>query len=44
LIAQKIVAHNVVTDSLQMKDAATGQIYCVRIVNGEFAKTPGSCN
>lgn len=43
LIANKITAKTVVTDSLQMKDTATGAIYCVRITDGDFVKTAGQC-
>ncbi|MDO8521160.1 MAG: tail fiber domain-containing protein, partial [bacterium] len=32
-----------VENGLEMKDSATGQTYCVRITNGEFAKVQGSC-
>jgi hypothetical protein len=32
-----------VSNGLQMNDSATGQVYCVRITNGDFAKTPGAC-
>ena len=42
-IADKITADIVVTDSLQMKDSVTGEIYCVEIANGEFIKTLGAC-
>jgi len=33
-----------VTDGLEMTDSATGQIYCVRITNGNFDKTLGACS
>jgi len=32
-----------VTNGLEMTDSATGQIYCVRITDGDLAKTPGTC-
>ena len=32
-----------VTNGLEMTDSSTGQIYCVRITNGDFAKVLGSC-
>jgi hypothetical protein len=32
-----------VSNGLEMTDSVTGTIYCVRITNGEFAKTPGAC-
>ncbi len=32
-----------VTDGLNMTDSATGQIYCVRITNGDFARIAGKC-
>ena len=43
-IADKITAKKVTTDALELKDSATGQIYCVRISNGEWEKTAGSCS
>jgi hypothetical protein len=33
-----------VTNGLQMTDSVTGSIYCVRITNGDLARTPGSCS
>jgi hypothetical protein len=33
-----------VTNGLEMTDSATGQIYCVRITNGNFDKTLGACS
>jgi ethanolamine utilization microcompartment shell protein EutS len=44
LIADRITAKTVVTDSIQMKDTATGTVYCVHVTNGEFVKTKGACN
>ena len=32
-----------VENGLEMKDSATGAVYCVRITNGEFAKQIGFC-
>ena len=32
-----------VTNGIEMTDQATGQIYCVQIKNGDFAKTVGAC-
>ena len=32
-----------VQNGLEMKDSATGAVYCVRITNGEFAKIAGAC-
>jgi len=33
-----------VENGLEMKDSATGATYCVRITNGEFAKSAGGCD
>ncbi len=46
--AQKITAvlgvfERVQTNNLEMKDAATGEIYCLQIVNGDWQKTKGQC-
>ncbi|MEX1063860.1 MAG: tail fiber domain-containing protein, partial [Candidatus Paceibacterota bacterium] len=43
VIADTVVAEKVTTDNLEIKDSATGDVYCVRIVNGEWDKTIGSC-
>ncbi len=44
LVRLKVLqAEKVVTDGLEMKDKATGEIYCVSIENGEFVKTSGEC-
>jgi hypothetical protein len=32
-----------ITNGLEMTDQATGQVYCVQIKNGDFAKTLGTC-
>jgi uncharacterized protein (TIGR02145 family) len=32
-----------VTNGLEMTDQATGQVYCVQIKSGDFAKTLGTC-
>lgn len=32
-----------VQEGIGMKDKATGEKYCVEIVNGEFVKTKGAC-
>ncbi len=34
----------VVKDGIEMTDKATGDAYCVEIVNGEFVKTKGVCD
>ena len=36
-------AEKVITDGIEMKDKATGEVYCVSITNGEFVKTSGEC-
>ncbi|MDB5259073.1 MAG: hypothetical protein JWO73_281 [Candidatus Taylorbacteria bacterium] len=33
-----------VSNGLEMKDSASGQVWCVRITNGEWAKVPGKCS
>ncbi len=33
-----------ISDGLQMTDQATGYMYCVRLVEGEFAKVLGTCS
>lgn len=43
VIADKITAKKVVTDALEMKDSVNGDIYCVRISNGEWNKFKGTC-
>ena len=42
-IADKITAKKAVLEQLEMKDSATGEIYCVSIANGEWNKTQGAC-
>jgi hypothetical protein len=42
--AARGVFGRVQADSLQMKDSATGETYCVTITNGEFTKVPGGCD
>lgn len=43
LVADLVTAPKVQTDELEMKDSATGQVYCVTIRNGDWNKTPGTC-
>ncbi|TSD02449.1 MAG: hypothetical protein Athens071424_45 [Parcubacteria group bacterium Athens0714_24] len=43
LIAEKITAKKVATENLEMTDSATGEVYCVRITNGEWVKVKGEC-
>jgi hypothetical protein len=43
IIADKITTKKVVTDGLEMKDSVTGDVYCVRISNGEWDKFKGTC-
>lgn len=43
LIVETITAHKVVTDSLEIKDSATNEVYCIKITNGEWDKSKGSC-
>ena len=43
ILANVIESKKIITEELQMKDAQTGEIYCVTIKNGEFDKVPGEC-
>ncbi len=44
IIVDTLTAHRVVTDQFEMKDSATGQIYCVTLQNGDWNKAPGTCD
>ncbi len=44
IVVNNITAKKVSVDNLQMTDKATGQLYCVAIVNGELVKQPGDCS
>ncbi len=33
-----------INNGMEIKDAATGEIYCIKIVNGDWSKTKGACN
>ncbi len=41
--AEKITAKKAVLDAIEMKDAATGEIYCLRLENGELNRILGEC-
>lgn len=43
LVAEKIIVKKVVVDSFEMKDGATGDLYCVTIANGDWQKILGEC-
>jgi len=43
LIADKISAKTARFEKIEMKDKATGGIYCTWIENGEWVKTEGEC-
>ncbi len=43
LEVQKLKAKTVVTEQIEMKDKATGEIYCTWIENGEWVKVKGEC-
>jgi len=43
LIVDTLTARKVVTDTLEMKDSATNEIYCIKITNGEWDKSKGAC-
>ncbi|OGY67963.1 MAG: hypothetical protein A3H63_00690 [Candidatus Harrisonbacteria bacterium RIFCSPLOWO2_02_FULL_45_10c] len=40
---KELVAETITADKLQLRDAVTGNIYCIIMENGEIQKTPGSC-
>ena len=40
----KLKSEKVITDSIEMKDRATGQTYCLWIDNGEINKSIGECS
>jgi len=40
---EKIFTKTVVTEGIEMKDMATGEDYCVVIINGDFDKIKGKC-
>ncbi|MBI5045875.1 MAG: hypothetical protein HZC14_02660, partial [Candidatus Niyogibacteria bacterium] len=42
-IANKVTSKKIVTNGLEMTDSVTGDIYCVRISNGEWNKFKGTC-
>jgi len=42
-IADKITAKKAAVDALEMKDKATGEVYCVSMENGDLNKVKGSC-
>lgn len=49
IFVQKITAlvgvfERVKTNDLEIKDAATGDAYCLRIVHGDWQKQPGTCD
>ncbi|MDP3710823.1 MAG: tail fiber domain-containing protein, partial [bacterium] len=43
LVVETLTAKKITTDYLQIKDSATGELYCVSITNGEWVKTKGEC-
>ncbi|MFA6226795.1 MAG: hypothetical protein WC620_11660, partial [Methanoregula sp.] len=43
-VAEVITAKKVKTNYFEMQDSATGEIWCVKIENGEFVKTKGECS
>jgi hypothetical protein len=40
---KKLVAETLTADELELRDKATGEVYCISIVNGEFEKVKGGC-
>lgn len=43
LKVEKVQTQHIETENIEIKDSATGEIYCLRVVNGELAKTKGKC-
>jgi hypothetical protein len=43
LTANKVVTKQFTADRIQIKDGGSGDMYCVRIINGEWWKTRGEC-
>ena len=43
LVAEKIFAHKIRVEELEMVDKKTGEIYCAWIANGEWLKDKGEC-
>jgi hypothetical protein len=39
-----IITDSLTANSLNLKDGVTGDIYCVKIMNGEWQKTKGNCD
>jgi hypothetical protein len=44
VFADIIHAKRVQTEEIEMTDSATGGMYCIRITNGDWQKTAGSCD
>ncbi|MDD5033092.1 MAG: helix-turn-helix domain-containing protein [Candidatus Pacebacteria bacterium] len=43
-VAEKIISRGLSTEFLEMKDSATGEIWCVKISKGVWDKTKGLCS
>lgn len=43
VVADKFIGRKAVLDAPEMKDSITGDVYCVRISNGEWNKFKGTC-
>ncbi|OHA49095.1 MAG: hypothetical protein A2806_02045 [Candidatus Terrybacteria bacterium RIFCSPHIGHO2_01_FULL_48_17] len=44
LVVDTLTARRVATDEIELRDKATGQLYCTWIENGEWQKTKGGCD
>ena len=42
-VVETLTAKKVITDTLEMKDSVTNEVYCVKISNGEWDKSKGVC-
>ncbi|MDO8604042.1 MAG: tail fiber domain-containing protein [bacterium] len=42
-VVETLTAKKVITESIEMKDSVTGEIYCLKIANGEWEKVKGAC-
>ena len=43
IVADKITAKLIRTSSFEIEDSVTGELYCVKITNGEWEKKKGEC-
>lgn len=43
IITETLTTKKLSAEELELKDEATGEIYCVKIINGDWNKVPGAC-